>query len=77
MVFDEKNYPINYEKFEKRVIELFLEDNTLKEMFIRVEESLSEKPHNFLEQEYKHSCARSDLLKCIIKNVKMNSQMIF
>ena len=42
--FDENRYPMTYEEFEKRVVELLLENydgNILEEMKIKVKEELS------------------------------------
>lgn len=58
MKFDENNYPMTYEEFEKRVIELFLEDYTddvLEVMVKKVDDELSNTP-NFLETLYGQSC---------------------
>jgi len=53
-----KKYPMTYDEFEKRVIELFLEDYTddvLEVMVKKVDDELSNTP-NFLETLYGQSC---------------------
>ena len=58
MVLNENDYPMAYEEYEKRVIELFLESYEGKELELmrdKVEGILSEKP-NFIEQCYGYSC---------------------
>ena len=58
MELNEKDYPMTYKEYEKRVVELFLEDyegETLELMRDRIEDILSESP-NFIEQLYGHDC---------------------
>lgn len=58
MEFDEKDYPMTYKEYEKRVIELFLESyegETLELMKKRVEDVLSEEP-NFIQMLYGQDC---------------------
>ena len=62
MMIDENKYPMTYKEYEKRVIELFLEnykDNQLEEMRKRVDDLLSESP-NFIEQLYGYDCFTYD-----------------
>ena len=62
MELDESKYPMTYKEYEKRVIELFLENYTgevLEEMTRRVNEELADKP-TILEQEYGADCFRYD-----------------
>ena len=58
MDLNEKDYPMTYEEYEKRVIELFLENyegEILEEMTQRVEDMLKEEP-NFIETLYGYDC---------------------
>ncbi len=58
MVLNEKDYPMTYKEYEKRVIELFLEDyndDILEEMMKRIDDLLSEEP-NFIQTLYGHDC---------------------
>jgi len=58
MKFDENNYPMTHKEFEKRVIELFLEDcsdDSLQLMRQKVEEDLEEE-NNFIGMLYGQSC---------------------
>ena len=58
MEFNEKDYPMTYKEYEKRVIELFLESyegETLELMKKRVEDVLSEEP-NFIQMLYGQDC---------------------
>lgn len=62
MELDESKYPMTYKEYEKRVVELFLENYTgeaLEEMTRRVNEELSDRP-NIIEQEYGADCFRYD-----------------
>ena len=57
-MLNENDYPMTYKEYEKRVVELFLEDyegDALLLMKKRVEDVLSESP-NFLEMLYGHDC---------------------
>ena len=58
MVLKEENYPMTYKEYEKKVIELFLEDYTdeqAEEMMTKIDEILKESP-NFIEQLYGYDC---------------------
>ncbi len=58
MKLDEKNYPMTYEEFEKRVIELFLEDysdDSLQLMKEKIVEELKEE-NNFIGMLYGQTC---------------------
>ncbi len=58
MVLNEKKYPMTYKEYEKKVIELFLEDysdDVLEEMMNRIDGILGEEP-NFIEGLYGQSC---------------------
>ena len=58
MALDENDYPMTYKEFEKRVIELLLEDYSgegLRIMKQKVEEELGNDP-NFIETLYGQSC---------------------
>ena len=62
MALNEKNYPMAYEEYEKRVMELFLEsydDEVMEEIIKRVNDLLKEKP-NFLEAQYGYDCFTYD-----------------
>ena len=62
MELDESKYPMTYKEYEKRVVELLLEDydgESLELMKIKIEEALSDKP-TILEQEYGFDCFRYD-----------------
>ena len=57
-MLNEENYPMTYKEYEKRVVELFLEDyddEVLEEMKRRVDDLLSEEP-NFIQMLYGHDC---------------------
>ena len=58
MVFDEKNYPMTYKEYEKRVVELLIEDCDEKDvdlMMEKVEAELKNEP-NFLQMSYGYDC---------------------
>ena len=58
MMFDENNYPMTYNQFEERVVELFLanyEGEELEHMKKVIEEELSESP-NYMESFYGDTC---------------------
>jgi hypothetical protein len=60
--FDESRYPMSYEEFEKRVIELLLENYTgavLEDMKIKVENELSNDIH-YTESFYGDACFTYD-----------------
>ena len=62
MVLNEEDYPMTYNEYEKRVVELFLEDyegETLELMRQRVEEELKEDP-NYIHGFYGHDCFTYD-----------------
>ena len=62
MEFDESRYPMTYEEYEKRVVELLLEDyegESLELMNAKIEEELSDR-QSILEQEYGADCFRYD-----------------
>ena len=62
MEFDESRYPMTYEEYEKRVVELLLEDyegESLELMKAKIDEELSDRP-SILEQEYGFECFRYD-----------------
>ena len=62
MELDESKYPMTYKEYEKRVVELLLENydgESLELMKIKIEEALSDKP-TILEQEYGFDCFRYD-----------------
>lgn len=57
-MLNEEDYPMTYKEFEKRVVELFLEDYSgdgLRIMKEKVEEELKQKPC-FIEMLYAQSC---------------------
>ncbi|WP_406533855.1 hypothetical protein [Methanobrevibacter sp.] len=57
-MLNEENYPMSYKEFQKRVIELFLEDysdETLQIMMDRVDEELKNDP-NYIHGFYGHAC---------------------
>lgn len=57
-MLNEENYPMTYKEYEKRVVELFLEDyddDVLEEMKRRVDDLLSEEP-NFIQMLYGYDC---------------------
>ena len=57
-MFDENNYPMTYNQFEERVVELFLanyEGEELEHMKKVIEEELSESP-NYMESLYGETC---------------------
>ena len=57
-----KKYPMTYEEYEKRVIELFLQDyegDVLELMKQRVDDILSEEP-NFIQSLYGQDCFTYD-----------------
>ncbi len=59
---NEENYPMTYKEYEKRVIELFLEDyegEALELIMERVEAEISDKP-NYIESFYGQDCFRYD-----------------
>ena len=61
-MLNEEDYPMTYKEYEKRVIELFLEDyegEMLELMKDRIDDILSESP-NFLEQSYGYDCFTYD-----------------
>ena len=58
MKFDENNYPMTYREFEKRVIELFLEDcsdDHLEDMRNMIEDEVKDE-NNFIGMLYGQSC---------------------
>lgn len=58
MAFDEKNYPMTYKEYEKRVVELLIEDCDEKDvdlMMEKVEAELKNEP-NFLQMSYGYDC---------------------
>ena len=62
MVLNEDNYPMTYNEYEKRVIELFLQDyegDVLELMKQRVDDILSEEP-NFIQSLYGQDCFTYD-----------------
>ena len=62
MVLNEDNYPMTYKEYEKRVIELFLQDyegDVLELMKQRVDDILSEEP-NFIQSLYGQDCFTYD-----------------
>ena len=62
MELNEEDYPMTYKEYEKRVVELLLEDyecETLELMKCRIDEILSESP-NFMEQLYGYDCFTYD-----------------
>lgn len=57
-MLNEDDYPMSYKEFEKRVVELFLQDyegEALEIVTERVDEVLSEEP-NFIQTLYGESC---------------------
>lgn len=57
-MINEENYPMTYEEYERRVVELFLEDyggERLETMKERVDLELSNRP-NCIEGAYGHDC---------------------
>ena len=61
MMFDENNYPMTYNQFEERVVELFLanyEGEELEHMKKVIEEELSESP-NYMESLYGENCKKA------------------
>ena len=62
MALNEEDYPMTYKEYEKRVIELFLEDyegEALELMRHRVEEELKE-DSNYIHGFYGHDCFNYD-----------------
>ena len=58
MVLNEEDYPMTYNEYEKRVVELFLENyegEALELMRQRVADVLSEEP-NFIQSLYGYDC---------------------
>lgn len=58
MELNEENYPMTYEEYEKRVVELFLEDysdEVLEMMIERVEKELEDEP-NCIDGCYGYNC---------------------
>lgn len=67
-----KKYPMSYEEFEKRVVELFLEDysdETLQVMKDKVDKELENDP-NYIHGFYGHACWVYDNPKLYGKNCK-------
>lgn len=61
-MLDESKYPMTYKEFEKRVVELLLEDvdeENLESVKSKIDEELSDTP-TILEQEYGFECFRYD-----------------
>ncbi|PWB87305.1 hypothetical protein [Methanobrevibacter thaueri] len=62
MALNEEDYPMTYKEYEKRVVELFLENyegEALELMRQRVEEELKENP-NYIQGFYGHDCFTYD-----------------
>ena len=62
MALNEEDYPMTYKEYEKRVVELFLENyegEALELMRQRVEEELKEDP-NYIHGFYGHDCFTYD-----------------
>lgn len=62
MELNENDYPMTYKEYEKKVMELFLEDyegEALELMKGRIDDILSESP-NFMEQLYGYDCFTYD-----------------
>ena len=58
MALNEEDYPMTYNEYEKRVVELFLENyegEALELMRQRVDDILSEEP-NFIQSLYGYDC---------------------
>ena len=61
-MLNEEDYPMTYKEYEKRVVELFLEDyegDNLKLMEERINEELKEEP-NYIHGFYGQDCFRYD-----------------
>lgn len=72
MELDETKYPLTYKEYEKRVVELLLEDydgESLEIMKAKIDEELSDKP-TILEQEYGFDCFRYDHPEIFGKDTK-------
>ena len=57
-MLDEKNYPMTYKEYEKRVVELLLEDCKAEDvdfMMEKIEAELKDEP-NFLQMSYGYDC---------------------
>ena len=66
MVLNEDNYPMTYKEYEKRVIELFLQDyegDVLELMKQRVDDILSEEKNKIT-----HSCTSNAFYNSVIKS---------
>ena len=62
MVLNEKNYPMTYKEYEKRVVELFLQDyegKSLELMQERIDEELKNDP-NYIHGFYGQDCFTYD-----------------
>ena len=57
-MLDEKNYPMTYKEYEKRVIELLLEDcdERFRDLMMEKVEAELEKEPNFIQMSYGYDC---------------------
>ena len=57
-MLDEKNYPMTYKEYEKRVIELLLEDcdERFRDLMMEKVEAELKKEPNFIQMSYGYDC---------------------